>query len=67
MEGRFFVRVKEATVEQVKDIFEDVQIVNLKQLPGEFAFITSKMKQGEYQEKVKKLKGKVITMIRVKD
>ena len=67
VEGRFFVRVKEATVEQVKDIFEDVQIVNLKQLPGEFAFITSKMKQGEYQEKVKKLNGKVITMIRVKD
>ena len=54
-------------MEQVKEIFENPQIVNLKQLPGEFAFITSKMKQGEYQKKVEKLNGKVITMIRVKD
>lgn len=67
VEGRFFVRVKGATVEQVEEIFESPQIVNLKQFPGEFAFITSFMKQGEYQEKVKKLNGKVIAMIRVKD
>ena len=67
VEGRFFVRVKEATVTQVEEIFGNVQIVNLKQFPGEFAFITSKMKQGEYEEKVKKLNGRVITMIRVKD
>ena len=67
VEGRFFVRVKGATVEQVEEIFESPQIVNLKQFPGEFAFITSCMKQGEYQEKVKKLNGKVIAMIRVKD
>ena len=67
VEGRFFVRVKEATVTQVEEIFGNVQIVNLKQFPGEFAFITSEMKQGEYEEKVKKLNGRVITMIRVKD
>ena len=67
VEGSFFVRVKEATVTQVEEIFGNVQIVNLKQFPGEFAFITSEMKQGEYEEKVKKLNGRVITMIRVKD
>ena len=49
VEGRFFVRVKEATVAQVEEIFGNVQIVNLKQFPGEFAFITSEMKQGEYE------------------
>ena len=44
-----------------------MEIVNLKQLPGEFAFITSQMKQGEYKERVKALENSVITMIRMKD
>ena len=67
VEGRFFVRVKGTTVDQVKAVFDEVEIVNLKSLPGEFGFITTKMKQGEYKEKVQELNGSVITMIRVKD
>ena len=67
VEGRFFVRVKGTTVEQVEAVFDNVQIVNLKNLPGEFGFITEGMKQGTYEEKVHKLNGNVITMIRVKD
>ena len=67
VEGRFFVRVEGTTVDQVKAVFDDVEIVNLKNLPGEFGFITTKMKQGEYKEKVQKLNGSVVTMIRVKD
>ena len=67
VEGRFFVRVKGTTVEQVEAVFDNVQIVNLKNLPGEFGFITECMKQGTYEEKVHKLNGNVITMIRIKD
>ena len=67
VEGRFFVRVEGTTVDQVEAVFDDVEIVNLKNLPGEFGFITTKMKQGEYKEKVQKLNGSVVTMIRVKD
>lgn len=67
VEGRFFVRVKGATVDEVEAAFGKVEIVSLKNLPDEFAFITSVMKQGDYEEKVQALNGKVITMIRVKD
>ena len=67
VEGRFFVRVKGTTVEQVKEVFDQTEIVNLKNLPGEFGFITSSMKQGEYEEKAARLNGSVVTMIRVKD
>ncbi|MCD8154176.1 MAG: homoserine dehydrogenase [Clostridiales bacterium] len=65
--GRFFVRVKGMTVSEVQNIMGPVQIVNLKNLPGEFAFIAAGMTQGEYREKAGKLNGSVITMIRVKD
>ena len=65
--GRFFVRVKGITVEEVEKIFGKTEIVNLKQLPGEFAFVTSEMKQGEYKKLVKELEENVITMIRIKD
>lgn len=67
VEGRFFVRVSAATVEEVQKIFGKVQIINLKSLPGEFAFITENMKQGEYKKKVQDLGSRVLTMIRVKD
>lgn len=67
VKGRFFVRVEGMTVEHVKKVFGDVKIVNLKNLPGEFAFITPCMKQGEYDKKAEELNGSVLTMIRVKD
>lgn len=66
VEGRFFVRVKGMTVEQVKSVFGEVEIINLKQLPGEFAFITTRMTQGKYREKAVQLNGGIHSMIRVK-
>lgn len=67
VEGRFFVRVKGTTVDCVKSAFGEVQIVNLKELPDEFAFITSTMRQGEYEERIRALADNILTMIRVKD
>lgn len=67
VKGRFFVRVKGTTVEDVEKVFRKVKVVNLKKLPGEFAFITESMKQGEYKEKAKMLNGSIKAMIRVKD
>ena len=67
VKGRFFVRVKGTTVEDVEKVFGNVKVVNLKNLPGEFAFITEEMKQGEYKEKAQKHNGSIKAMIRVKD
>lgn len=67
VEGRYFVRVQGTTVDKVEAAFGKVEIVNLKEFPGEFAFVTSSMKQGEYKEKIKALGSSVLTMIRVKD
>jgi homoserine dehydrogenase len=54
-------------VDKVEEAFGKVKIVNLKQFPGEFAFITDVMTQREYKEKAGKLNGSVLTMIRIKD
>ena len=54
-------------MEDVEKVFGNVKVVNLKNLPGEFAFITEEMKQGEYKEKAQKLNGSIKAMIRVKD
>ena len=66
-EGRFFVRVKGVTEAQAEAAFGKLQIVKVASLPGEFGFITECMKQKEYKEKISKLNGEVIAMIRVKD
>ena len=66
-EGRFFVRVKGVTEAQTEAVFGKIQVVKAASLPDEFGFITECMKQGEYKEKISKLNGEVIAMIRVKD
>ena len=66
-EGRFFVRVKGVTEAQAEAAFGKLQIVKAASLPDEFGFITECMKQKEYKEKISKLGGEVIAMIRVKD
>ena len=66
-EGRFFVRVKGVTEAQAEAAFGKLQIVKVASLPDEFGFITECMKQKEYKEKISKLGGEVIAMIRVKD
>ena len=67
VEGRFFVRVSNTTMDEVEKAFGDVQTIEPDNLPEEFGFITPKMKQAEYKEKISKLDGKVLAMIRVKD
>ena len=66
-EGRFFVRVKGVTEAQAEAAFGKLQIAKVASLPDEFGFITECMKQKEYKEKISKLNGEVIAMIRVKD
>lgn len=66
-EGRFFVRVKGVTEAQAEAAFGKLQIVKVASLPDEFGFTTECMKQKEYKEKISKLNGEVIAMIRVKD
>lgn len=67
VEGRFFVRVSDTTMDEVEKAFGDVQTIEPDNLPEEFGFITPKMKQADYKEKISKLDGKVLAMIRVKD
>ena len=66
-EGRFFVRIKGVTEAQAEAVFGKIQTVKVASLSDEFGFITECMKQGEYKEKISKLNGEVIAMIRVKD
>lgn len=67
VKGRFFVRVREVASEKVSAIFENVKVVKLTQFPGEFAFITSEMTQGEFKMKLDALNGLVLSEIRIKD
>ena len=66
-EGRFFVRIKGVTEAQAEAVFGKIQTVKVASLSDEFGFIIECMKQGEYKEKISKLNGEVIAMIRVKD
>lgn len=65
--GRFFVRVKKEVAEEAKEVFENAEMICLDQLPGECAFITTDMTQGEFCAKAEKLGDKVLAKIRVKD
>lgn len=65
--GRFFVRVKDATVESIEKAFGEVDLIELDALPEEFAFVTDTMKYGTYKEKIASVDGEILSMIRVKD
>lgn len=65
--GRFFVRVKKEAAEEVKEVFENAEMICLDQLPEECAFMTTDMTQGEFCAKAEKLGNKVLAKIRVKD
>lgn len=67
VKGRFFVRVREVASEKVNALFGKVKVVKLAQFPGEFAFLTSEMTQGEFKMKLDGLNGLVLSEIRVKD
>lgn len=68
VEGRFFVRVKDTSLDEVDKAFDKVDaIIEPDALPEEFGFVTGLMTQGEYKERVKALGENVLGMIRVKD
>ena len=68
VEGRFFVRVKDTSLDEVDKAFGAVEeVIEPDSLPDEFGFITGLMTQGEYKERVKALGENVLGMIRVKD
>ena len=68
VEGRFFVRVKDTSLDEVDKAFGKVDaIIEPDALPDEFGFVTGLMTQGEYKERVKALGENVLGMIRVKD
>ena len=54
VEGRFFVRVKDTSLDEVDKAFGKVEaVIEPDSLPEEFGFITRLMTQGEYKERVK--------------
>ena len=68
VEGRFFVRVKDTSLDEVDKAFGKVEaVIKPDSLPEEFGFITRLMTQGEYKARVKALGENVLGMIRVKD
>lgn len=72
VEGRFFVRVKDTSLDEVDKAFGKVEaVIEPDSLPEEFGFITRLMTQGEYKARVKALVKalgeNVLGMIRVKD
>nr|WP_295277916.1 homoserine dehydrogenase [uncultured Blautia sp.] len=68
VEGRFFVRVKDTSLDEVDKAFGTVEeVIEPDSLPDEFGFVTGLMTQGEYKERVKALGENVLGMIRVKD
>ena len=68
VEGRFFVRVKDTSLDEVDKAFGTVEeVIEPDSLPDEFGFVTGLMTQGEYKERVKVLGENVLGMIRVKD
>ena len=68
VEGRFFVRVKDTSLDEVDKAFGKVEaVIEPDSLPEEFGFITRLMTQGEYKARVTALGENVLGMIRVKD
>ena len=65
--GRFFVRIKKDAAKEAKKVFGEIEVICLKQLPEECAFITAEMTQGEFKEKLTKIESQVLAKIRVKD
>ena len=66
VKGEFFVRIsgdRRSRAEEVNKIFGEVKFIELPDVTGEFAFVTSVMSEADYREKAEKTEG-IITMIR---
>ena len=59
---RFFVRTN-AEKPEIERIFDTVQYINVPEAAGEIGFVTSEMKEEDYEKKAAQL-GSVIQMIR---
>ena len=64
---RFFVRVKDTDKAKVAADFSNAKIVEVEGLADEFGFVTEKMEEKVYDEKIKAYEGKVVGMIRVEE
>ena len=64
---RFFVRVKDTDKSKVATDFANAKIVEVEGLADEFGFVTEKMEEKVYDEKIKAYEGKVVGMIRVEE
>ena len=62
-EYAYFVRTTDSE-EQVKAVFDNPALIKIKEVTGETAFVTAKMKEETYLEKAKQLSG-IQQMIRV--
>lgn len=60
--GRFFVRTSAQRAE-VENIFGEVEYVDVTEVAGEIGFITSEMKESDYEHKAEQL-GNILQMIR---
>lgn len=67
VEGRFFIRVKDVAVDELEEVFGQVQTVETDALPEEMGVMTSVITQGAYKAGAERLGNRVISMIRVKD
>lgn len=67
VEGRFFVRLQDAAIDEIEEAWGQVQTVELDTLSDEIGILTSSMKQKMYKAGAEKLGDRVISMIRIKD
>lgn len=59
---KFFVRTS-ASSESIKEIFGDVEFIDVPELSGELGFVTQEIKEADYEEKASRL-GSIIQRIR---
>ena len=68
VENRFFVRMKGTLIDnlcRVEKVFGKVQALSVTELPDESAFITDRMTEKEYRDRIEQF-DKVLSMIRVR-
>ena len=68
VENRFFVRMKGTLIDnlcRVEKVFGKVQALSVPELPDEFAFITDRMTEKEYRDRIGQFDN-VLSMIRVR-
>ena len=65
---RFFVRIKgekEEMLPKLRDSFGEIEVVEVKELEGEFGFVTPVMMEGDYATRANIYRDEILHMIRV--